>query len=90
MPGGPVHRRRLDLRPGRLEVTDTLAGPFRRAVSRVRLDAGAAARVRLTGSSPVVRAHPDRWHLRHGEPLPAVVHEQEIPMGGLHRWILEW
>ncbi|AUX41207.1 hypothetical protein SOCE26_026170 [Sorangium cellulosum] len=90
LPGGPEHRRRLDLQRGRLEITDTVTGPFRRAVSRLRLDAGAAARLRVTADGDPAPPRPDRWYPRHGDALPAVVHAREIPPGGVLRWVLEW
>ncbi|MGK4006235.1 alginate lyase family protein [Sorangium sp. So ce1036] len=90
MPGGPAHRRRVELRPRRLEITDTVTGPFRRAVSRLRLDAGAAARVRVTADGAPAPPSPGRWYPRHGDPLPAVVLAREIPRGGVLRWVLDW
>lgn len=89
LPGHPTHVRTLELEPGRLRVIDRIDGGPSAGVSRLRLDAEQAQRLRVRGSGELERMD-DVWHPRYSDPLPAVVLAQRIGSGMPAEFTLEW
>jgi uncharacterized heparinase superfamily protein len=93
LPECPRHRRTMTLSSRALSIEDTVEGgqagtPY---VSRLRFDTSAFSRLKVTAGG-AVRQSDDVWHLRHGEPRPAVVLEQRGNAGRAPhvRWRIEW
>jgi uncharacterized heparinase superfamily protein len=92
-PGSPRHRRTMTLESGTLGIRDEVIGgaPGTAWVSRLRLDASSARKVRI-GSTSSPRETSDVWFPNHGSERPAVVLEQVQRIGDGHdvNWRLEW
>jgi hypothetical protein len=87
LPGSPRHHRVIELAPGRLEVHDRVDGGRHPWVSRIRVGVGSP--VRVSGGRAASRRD-DRWHPRHGDPRPAVVHDQRSGEERRVAWRIEW
>lgn len=100
LPGGPRHVRRVALGPGRLIVTDRIGHAGARAgegrfVSRLRLDAEAAARgpvLRVLGVPGPPSREDGVWHREHGQARAATVFAQGAPAADDRGvvWHVEW
>jgi uncharacterized heparinase superfamily protein len=89
LPGEPRHARTMELRLGRLDIRDRVAGGAYAWASRLRVDP--AADIRVSGEGPVLR-RADRWYPCHGQARPAIVFEQHALRSDARgvAWRLEW
>jgi len=89
-PHSPRHERTLELGGRRLFIRDQVRGSTEPWVSRVRMDARAADRIRISGTN--IERKKGRWHLRHAEAQPAIVLEQKSVghTGYTIDWSFEW
>jgi uncharacterized heparinase superfamily protein len=104
LPGRVLHERRWSLRPGRLEIIDTLSGRFAfaeaflhvhpdfRAVSdksRVVLSLDKGMQLEIRAPDSNIRIEPGNWHPRFGVTLPAVT--LRVPVAGTsNRIVISW
>ena len=91
MTGAPRHQRSIEMESGSLRIRDRVARGRGELVSRLRLDAAAAGRARVTGDHEV-RMRIDAWYPRHGQAREAVVLEQHAPASDARgvEWGIEW
>ncbi len=91
MKGSPRHRRSIAIGGGTLRVHDRIVGGEGEFVTRLRLDAAAAVRVRVSGDRDV-RQRVDAWYPRHGEAREAIVFEQRGAADDARgaEWQIEW
>jgi hypothetical protein len=89
--GRPRHTRTLELRSGLLEIHDRVReGSRQRFVSRLRVDAEAASRLRIGPGAPSLAR--GLWYPRHGQSRTAYVHALEACAGDERgvSWRIEW
>jgi uncharacterized heparinase superfamily protein len=94
LPGSPVHRRRWRVSPGRVEITDTVAGTgSHHVVSRLHVAPEAALPCSITGRGGGVTTETCTTAWGFGRLRPAIVHRIETgstdqPM--TFGWLIEW